>query len=154
MAFPSAGSSATARCRSRRTRSRWWPCLWLWRSTPPRSTCERSARVPTTSRCEAGPHSAHLSVCVRSALPRKGPWCSSTLQPIQVGYSKGHRAELLLYLASKNERSLVEQDVTALTIDPGEEHCLNQPVTIIERHKLHRLVGLGMHRLGRGQHSS
>jgi hypothetical protein len=71
-----------------------------------------------------------------------------------VGYSKGHRAELLLHLASKNEGPLVEQDVTTLTIDLWKEHCLDQPVTIIEGHKLHRLVGLGVHRLGRREHSS
>jgi hypothetical protein len=69
-----------------------------------------------------------------------------------MGHREGHRPELLLHLPSKDEGPLVEQDVTPLTIDPGKEHRLDQTVPIIEGHKLHRLIGFGMHRLGRREH--
>jgi hypothetical protein len=70
-----------------------------------------------------------------------------------VGYGKSHRSKLLLHLPTKDEGALVEQDVTTLTVDPGKEHRFDQTATIIESHKFHRLVGFGMHRLGRRKHA-
>jgi hypothetical protein len=70
-----------------------------------------------------------------------------------VGDSQCHGSELLLYLAPKNEGTLVEQDVTALTIDLRTEYRLDQPVAIIEGRELHRLLLGSVYRFGRGEHA-
>jgi hypothetical protein len=69
-----------------------------------------------------------------------------------MGDGQGNRPELLLDLSSKDEGSLIEQDVTALTINPGEKHRLDQAVAVVKSHEFHRLVGFGVHRFGRGEH--
>ena len=63
-----------------------------------------------------------------------------------------HGSELLLHRSPKDERPLVEQDVTALPIDVGEQHGLDQPVSVVEGGKLHRLVASGVYRLGGSEH--
>ena len=66
-------------------------------------------------------------------MPRPASWRSvgshfrqHPLQPIQLGHRKGHRAELLLDFPPKDERPLIEQHVTALTVDIREEHGLDE----------------------------
>jgi len=70
-----------------------------------------------------------------------------------VRHRKGHRAELLLDLPPKDERSLVEQHVAALTVDVGKEHGLDEPVAVVEGGELHRLVLGGVYRLCCGEHA-
>jgi hypothetical protein len=69
-----------------------------------------------------------------------------------MGHRERHRAELLLHLAPKDERPLIEQDVTPLTIDVRKEHGLDEPVAVIEGGELHGLVLEGVDRLGGGEH--
>jgi hypothetical protein len=43
--------------------------------------------------------------------------------------------------------------VTALTVEVGKEHGLDQPVAVVEGGELHGLVLQGMHRFGGGEHA-
>ena len=70
-----------------------------------------------------------------------------------MGHAERDGPKLLFHLSPKNERSLIEQDVAALTIDPGKEHRLDQSVPIIEGRKLHRLIAGGVYRLGSREHA-
>ena len=69
-----------------------------------------------------------------------------------MGHREGDGAEFLLDLPPKDERPLIEQHVTALTVDIGKEHGLDQPVAVVEGGELHRLVLQGVDRLGGGEH--
>src|SRR5215208_5874306 len=69
-----------------------------------------------------------------------------------MGHTECHGPKLFLHLSPKDEWPLVEQDVTALTINPGKEHGLDQTLSIIEGGKFHRLITDGMDRLGSREH--
>jgi hypothetical protein len=64
----------------------------------------------------------------------------------------GDGPELLVDLPPKDERPLIEQYVTPLTIDVREQDGLHQPVPVVEGGELHRLVLERVHRLGGGEH--
>src|SRR5687767_788290 len=70
-----------------------------------------------------------------------------------MGHAERYCPELLLHLSPKDERSLIEQDMAAFTIDPGKEHRLDQSVPVIEGRKLHRLLTDGVYRLGSREHA-
>ena len=75
------------------------------------------------------------------------------LQPVEMRDRDGDRPELLLHLPPKDERPLIEEDVAALAVDPGEEHGLDQSLPVVEGGELHRLVLERVHRLGGGEHA-
>lgn len=68
-------------------------------------------------------------------------------------HRQSHCPKFLLDLPPKDEGSLIEEYMAALPIYIGEQHRLDQAVSIIESGKLHRLFGPRMHRLGCGEHS-
>jgi hypothetical protein len=92
-------------------------------------------------------------------LPRRGRSCSTghlrkhAVQAIQLCDRDGDPAEFLFHLAPKYERSLIEQDVTALTEHLREEHGLDQAGAVVEGGELHGLVLDGVHRLGGREHA-
>jgi hypothetical protein len=92
-------------------------------------------------------------------LRRRGRSCSTghlrkhAVQAIQLCDRDGDPTEFLFHLAPKYERSLIEQDVTALAKHLREEHGLNQAGAIVEGGELHGLVLDSVHRLGGREHA-